>query len=415
VFARTLRVLLPALIAVCAVALHGVPVDATGGVATVTSPNGLNLRSAPNTQATVIAVIPYSSVLTLIGDPTADGWYPVTFGSLSGWAYGDYLTPGLVSPIVAQNAAPLASGPAAPPPGPPAAPAASPAGPPAIPAVATPGPASSPAVAGTTPVAGSTPVPTSPVTMFTTDVLNLRATPDPNGVIEMAMPPGAAVQVMGPAAASTWDPILYNGTSGWADAAYLAPVSGASAAATNAAASTSTSVVSTAPLSAAQFGNPTLGTPAGPESGLPVGAPPAGTLGKFIWPVTQHRISTLFQPVHQAIDIDQFPSGGNPVRAIADGIVTFAGGDPCCSYGLYVIIQHAGGFSSLYAHLSREDVTQGQLVHQGQQLGLSGNTGNSTGAHVHFAIYYNGNPIDPLSVLPPDAQIESGANCYRAC
>lgn len=359
-------------------------------------------------QAQVVALIPYSSILTLTGDPTPDGWYPVTFGSLSGWAYGDYLTQGVVSPFSAQIAAPLASGPATPPLNPVAA----------LSVPAAQGGAVAPAAVPTpaTPPAAGAPASASPSTMFTTDALNLRATPDPNGPLEMTMPAGSAVQVTGAAAANNWVPVLFNGFAGWADATYLSAAGGAGNSGLGSAVSSSAPAISTTPLSAAEFGSPALGAPAGPETGLPVGVPPPGAQGKFIWPVTQHRISTVFQPVHQAIDIDQYPAGGNPVRSIADGMVTFAGGDACCSYGLYVIIQHAGGFTSLYAHLSKLEVSQGQLLHQGQEIGLSGNTGNSTGPHVHFAIYYNGDPIDPLTVLvPSDASIESGANCYRAC
>jgi murein DD-endopeptidase MepM/ murein hydrolase activator NlpD len=163
------------------------------------------------------------------------------------------------------------------------------------------------------------------------------------------------------------------------------------------------------PLSAALFGNPTLGTPAGPETGETVATLPPGTAGKFVWPVMSRRITTKFQPIHQAIDIDQYPAGGNPAVATADGVVSFAGGDACCSYGLYVIIQHKNGFSSLYSHLSKVEVSQGQLVHQNQEIGLTGNTGNSTGPHIHFALYYNGEPFDPLSVLPSGADVWPGA------
>ena len=437
------------MLVVCVGALHGAPTEAAGGVVTVTSSDGLNLRAAPSTQAQIIALIPYSSVLTLTGNPTSDGWYPVTFGNLSGWAYGDYLTQGLVTPQTAQGSTPLASGPLNPPPSAPVVPAQGGAAsaPAVVPAPATlstltsatgstlpnaiastlppaAAPASTTSTANSTSVA-ATPASTAaspsagaPVAMMqTTDVLNLRATPDPNGVLETTMPQGSTVQVTGAAAPNNFDPVVYNGVSGWADAAYLSPAGGGTAAASTGSTATAAVLqpVATTPLTVTEFGTASMGTPAGPETGLPVGSPPPSAMLKFIWPVTMHRISTIFQPVHQAIDIDQFPSGGNPVVAIADGLVTYAGGDACCSYGLYVIIQHLNGFKSLYAHFSKLEVSQGQLVHQGQELGLSGCTGNCTGPHVHFAIYYNGNPIDPLTVLPSDETIESGASCYRAC
>jgi murein DD-endopeptidase MepM/ murein hydrolase activator NlpD len=149
----------------------------------------------------------------------------------------------------------------------------------------------------------------------------------------------------------------------------------------------------------------TLGVPGPPEAGLPV-ASGVGAWGRFTWPVDSRRISTLFDPAHQAIDIDEWPGGGNPVRAIAAGIVSFAGWQSCCSYGLYVIVQHADGYSSLYAHFSSLAVSQGQAVVQGQELGRSGCTGSCTGDHLHFAIYLHGAPLDPLLVLPAGAQLE---------
>jgi murein DD-endopeptidase MepM/ murein hydrolase activator NlpD len=88
------------------------------------------------------------------------------------------------------------------------------------------------------------------------------------------------------------------------------------------------------------------------------------------------------------------------VVATAAGKVTFAGGNQCCSYGLYVTVQHRDGSSSLYAHLSALSVSEGQEIAQGQTLGASGNTGRSTGAHLHFELDLNGSPVDPLMYLP---------------
>jgi murein DD-endopeptidase MepM/ murein hydrolase activator NlpD len=79
--------------------------------------------------------------------------------------------------------------------------------------------------------------------------------------------------------------------------------------------------------------------------------------------------------------------------------VTFAGGDTCCSYGLYVIIDHGNGYSTLYGHLSQINVAAGQTVAQGQVLGLGGRTGYATGNHLHFEVRINGAPTDPLGYL----------------
>ncbi len=121
--------------------------------------------------------------------------------------------------------------------------------------------------------------------------------------------------------------------------------------------------------------------------------------GTLIWPVVG-PISSYFSPTHRAIDIDQTATPGAPVRAAHDGVVLFAGGDPCCSYGRYVILVAPSGISTLYAHLETFDVTPGQTVRQGQSLGTSGSTGFSTGPHLHFEVIENGERRNPLEYLP---------------
>lgn len=424
------RISLLTFLIVCIAAVQGGSASAqTAGVATVTSNDGVNLRTGPSTQAQVVTAIPFGSVVNLSGAATPDGWYQVNFGGLNGWADGAYLTLGIANLNVAQNASPL-PGAAAP---------ASASSPTPIPTATT---TTTPMAVTTTSTAATANQSTSPnanssssaTSLFTTmlvntDGLRLRATPDPNGQVETTMPMGAVVQVTGPAVAGAWEPVTFNGLSGWSDASYLkAPslvqggwspqlgilANGLGSGSAGASGASFTSAMADA-ATMASFGNPKLGSPAGPETGLPVATAPAGTLGKFVWPVASRNISTIFQATHEAIDIDEFPSGGQSVSAIADGVVTFAGGDACCSYGLYVIIQHANGFSSLYAHFSKTEVSLGQAIHQNQELGLSGCTGNCTGPHLHFAIYQNGNPLDPLTVLPAGVQLEPGSNCYRGC
>lgn len=81
--------------------------QAAPSLATVISNDGLNLRGAPTTVSPIIATIPFASVVTLTGAPTPDNWYPLSFGSLSGWSLGDYLTGGAVDPLLALTAPPL--------------------------------------------------------------------------------------------------------------------------------------------------------------------------------------------------------------------------------------------------------------------------------------------------------------------
>jgi murein DD-endopeptidase MepM/ murein hydrolase activator NlpD len=120
----------------------------------------------------------------------------------------------------------------------------------------------------------------------------------------------------------------------------------------------------------------------------------------FIWPVAG-PISSYFSPGHPlGIDIDLYANEGVPVGAAKAGTVTFAGGNPCCSYGYYVVIDHGDGFSTLYAHFSGIAVVQGQYVEAGQLIGYGGSTGYSTGTHLHFEVKYQGSILDPLGYLP---------------
>jgi len=104
---------------------------------------------------------------------------------------------------------------------------------------------------------------------------------------------------------------------------------------------------------------------------------------------------------HQGIDIPL--AEGTKVYAAADGKVTAAqSGSGPMSYGLYVKIQHSDKYVTFYAHLSRIDVKVGQEVAKGQIIGLSGNTGFSTGPHLHFGLFRNGTAIDPSGYLSDD-------------
>lgn len=120
----------------------------------------------------------------------------------------------------------------------------------------------------------------------------------------------------------------------------------------------------------------------------------------FSWP-NVGPLSSTFSAAHPlGIDIDLYASPNAPNLAAASGVVTFAGGNPCCSYGYYVIVDHGNGLETLYAHFSRLSVTVGQRVAQGESLGLAGDTGYSTGNHLHFEVRKNGSLVDPLQYLP---------------
>ncbi len=109
-----------------------------------------------------------------------------------------------------------------------------------------------------------------------------------------------------------------------------------------------------------------------------------------------HPIKKIIRP-HYGVDFKV--NIGTPIYAPADGVVSYAkymrGG------GYSIIIKHNGGYSTVYMHLSKFDVQQGDHVHIGQMIAKSGNTGNSTGAHLHYEVHVNGRPVDPLKVDLP--------------
>jgi len=145
----------------------------------------------------------------------------------------------------------------------------------------------------------------------------------------------------------------------------------------------------------------------------------ARSSGKWIWPmdgvITQGFGCTSypFEPYDPNCASQHFHSGldiatdyGTAVHAADAGIVhNFATGcswnpGALCGYGRYVVIVHAGGFTSLYGHLSSWAVADGVQVEKDTIIGYEGSTGNSTGPHLHFEIDLGGTPVDPLAYLP---------------
>jgi murein DD-endopeptidase MepM/ murein hydrolase activator NlpD len=98
---------------------------------------------------------------------------------------------------------------------------------------------------------------------------------------------------------------------------------------------------------------------------------------------------------HSGIDLAGDP--GDPVWAAAPGTVLESGWN--AGYGRVVVIDHGYGITTLYAHQTRLMVQEGQEVRRGQQIGTVGNTGRSTGPHLHFEVRLDGNAVDPLDYL----------------
>ena len=99
---------------------------------------------------------------------------------------------------------------------------------------------------------------------------------------------------------------------------------------------------------------------------------------------------------HKGLDYAGY--GGEPIVAPADGVVTLVG-PGFTLLGNCIIINHGEGLCGLYMHLSKIEVKKGDKVRKGQQIGRIGNTGASTGPHLHYATYFHGVPVDPDLLL----------------
>ena len=126
--------------------------------------------------------------------------------------------------------------------------------------------------------------------------------------------------------------------------------------------------------------------------------------GRFVWPVHGRIVSRfgyrrhpLWGGFHLHSGTDIAAPYGRPIISADGGEVIFSGWWD--GYGKAVVIDHGRGYTTVYGHMSRVYVQAGQQIEKGQVIGLVGNTGFSTGPHLHFEIRYNGRPVDPLAYL----------------
>jgi murein DD-endopeptidase MepM/ murein hydrolase activator NlpD len=138
--------------------------------------------------------------------------------------------------------------------------------------------------------------------------------------------------------------------------------------------------------------------PSRPSGGGRPGVPSCSVEGTrtFLWPVTGRRITQYYWYGHRAIDVGLVE--GTPVIASDTGVVTWAGWN-IYGYGNLVVVNHCNGYETYYAHLSSIAVAPGQVVRQGEYIAGSGNTGRSSGPHLHFEIRYFDGYLDPMSWL----------------
>ena len=123
----------------------------------------------------------------------------------------------------------------------------------------------------------------------------------------------------------------------------------------------------------------------------------------LVMPVAGHVTSNFGMRFHPILGYSRMHAGidlgapwGSPIYAVADGMVAWAG--PHGGHGNFVRLEHGSGFGTGYAHMSRIAVSPGMRVRAGQVIGYVGSSGLSTGPHLHYEVYQNGRPVDPMSV-----------------
>lgn len=143
-------------------------------------------------------------------------------------------------------------------------------------------------------------------------------------------------------------------------------------------------------------------------------APVAGAKAYFEWPVDEAKLTRGFfaepRKVRKSrkkrphLGIDLAASKGTAIFAAHDGTVIYVG-RAFKGFGRLIMIEGKKGWASLYAHLSKSHVYEGQKVRQGERIADMGSTGRSTGPHLHFEIRTLKGPVDPLGYLPNGALV----------
>ncbi len=132
-------------------------------------------------------------------------------------------------------------------------------------------------------------------------------------------------------------------------------------------------------------------------SDIPSLWPIRGGIGHISMPFGQNKHPFTGQwYIHKGIDLSTYRAGDS-ILATADGQIVTAEYDP--GFGYYIIIKHKHGFYTRYAHMSSFRVQRGQYVQQGQIIGYIGNTGVSTGPHLHYEVHIGSDVVDPMKYL----------------
>ena len=128
----------------------------------------------------------------------------------------------------------------------------------------------------------------------------------------------------------------------------------------------------------------------------------------FTMPTTNTKITDIYgyrprrRRMHYGLDIKVYV--GDTIRAAFDGKVRIVKNQGRRGYGKYIVIRHDNGLETVYGHLSKQLVDENQLVKSGEVIGLGGNTGRSTGSHLHFETRFLGIPMDPALMFDFEKQ-----------
>ncbi len=133
------------------------------------------------------------------------------------------------------------------------------------------------------------------------------------------------------------------------------------------------------------------------------------------WPLNQIKVNQPFNPKKKRrphLGVDFAGVKGTPIFSSHEGLVIYAG-RAFKGFGKMVIVEYDDHWASLYAHLDKITVKQGQTVQPGQTLGAMGRTGRATGVHLHFELLFDQRPIDPIPLLNEAQRLvgtEGGSN-----
>lgn len=131
-----------------------------------------------------------------------------------------------------------------------------------------------------------------------------------------------------------------------------------------------------------------------------IGLPPPRTSGRFLWPV-EGKLISRFGPAGKGLHndgINILAGKGTPVKAAENGVVAYAGNE-LAGFGTLLLVKHADGWMTAYAHLDKLKVKRGQTIKRGQTLATVGTSGNVRSPQIHFEVRRGSRAVDPLKHL----------------